>query len=184
MPMPGTSQPRLHPDTLHLPTKLSEGPSAFTPPRGGHQVCLPRCPGLTGEGGHRAPTPGAPPGQCSVPSPGAVLLRGVTHWSALPASSDTAAAPHFAWTTCSTSHRPESARPTRRRSACRQTARTAGISQPQLLEEPSTVVGIRPDTGDEKKGANGQKPRTPPPAELEAPQQGPAWLPGEELVPR
>lgn len=140
-------------------------------------VC-PTAPASHREGATEPHLLGLPGGRARSPAPGATLLHGVTHWNAQLAPSDTAAAMHFTWTTCYTSQGPEPAQPTRRRSAYRQIARTAGISQPQLLEEPSTVVGIGPDTGDKKKGANGHKPRTPLPAELEA------WLPGEELVPR
>ena len=167
MPMPGTSQPRLHPDTLHLPTKLSEGLSALAPPRGGHQACLPRCPGLTGEG---ATEPG------SWGSPGSVLgpqTRGnaapwVTHWSARLAPSDSSGSAfrldnlfHFS---------PPGACPVDTTQECSQTD-----SKDRRNLTATTAGGAKHGRRDrarhwgrEERGKR-TKAKDPPPAELEAP---------------
>lgn len=134
-------------------------------------------------GDHRAPAPGAPPGQCSVPSPGTTLLRGVTHWSARRAPSNSSGSVfrldnlfYFS---------PPGACPVDTTQECLQTD-----SKDRRNLTATTTGGAKHGRGDrarhwgrEERGKR-TKAKNPPPAELELPQQGPAWLPGEELVPR
>lgn len=180
VPMPGTSQPRLHPDTLPPSNQTLQRAIGFSlPPRGGHQSV---CPAARPHGrGPKSPTtPGLP---------GAVL--GPQPWSSAAPWGDTlersterpptAAAPHFAWTTCSTS---AGVCPGRH---------DAGVLADELAgpqeshshdywRSQAQSWGLGQTLGTRRKG-QADKSQEPPPAGRWGPPAGLAWLPGEELVP-
>lgn len=151
--------------SLHLPTRLSEGPLVLAPPRGGHQACLPRWLSLTWGGGHRPRLLGLP---------GAMLLRGVSHWKAWPAPSDSSGSAlrldnlfHFS---------APGACPANVTQECLQTdSKDRRNLTAMATRGAKRGRGDQARHGEREERGNGQKPRTPRPHSWRPPSRG---LPG------
>lgn len=175
MPMPGTSQPQLHPDTLTAPSNqtLRRATGARSSERRPPGLSAPLAQPHIGRG-PQTPSPGAPRGDAT---PWGVTLEGLA--GALRQQR-----------LCTSPGQPVPFLSARSLPGQRDAGVLADRQQgPQeshshgYQRSQARSWGSGQTPGTRRKGKR-TKAKNPPPAQLEAPQQGPAWLPGEELVPR